>query len=174
MARNELETVGLFLKSITYIELQITEPTGLKKIVGKVEFKDADGLPGSRSFVRGSDAHEATFKCSVTGSNGSAISSSWRIFDSVLDKSVTSSVVSNRLPDHSNVQDRLEDDKLFAHIALAFPLDKSVIGRLFTLLPLPIYTHFPMHLHSILALTPDRQSLRNREETGMGPDSRER
>ncbi|KAJ7175639.1 hypothetical protein C8R46DRAFT_850387, partial [Mycena filopes] len=46
-------------------------------------------------------------------------------------------------------------------------------GRLFTLLPLPIFTRFPVHFHAILALTQDRQSLRNIEEIGTGPRSRE-
>ncbi|KIY44267.1 hypothetical protein FISHEDRAFT_25687, partial [Fistulina hepatica ATCC 64428] len=50
-------------------------------------------------------------------------------------------------------------------IALAFPLLQAIEnGRLFTLLPLPIFTEFPLHLHAILALTPDRQALRNRQE----------
>jgi hypothetical protein len=174
MANKELEVVGLFLKSITSIELWIIDQFGEESMVGKVKIEDADGLVGSRSFARGSQAREATFKCSITGFNGSPISSSWRILHSVPDALVTSRIMSERLPNHSNVEDWLKNDKLFAHVALAFPLDSSVDGRLFTLLPLPIYTHFPMHLHSILALTPDRQSLRNREETGMSPDSRER
>jgi hypothetical protein len=172
MASNELEIVGLFLKSITSIELQIITPTG-SKVVGNVKFEDAGSSSKSRSFTRGSEPREVTFKCSVSGSNGSIFSSSWRIFDSVPDALITSTTISKRLPNHGNIQDRLKNDKLFAHVALAFPLDKSVNGRLFTLLPLPIYTHFPIHLHSILALTPDRQSLRNRDETGMSPDSRE-
>ncbi|KIY44257.1 hypothetical protein FISHEDRAFT_52052 [Fistulina hepatica ATCC 64428] len=63
----------------------------------------------------------------------------------------------------NQVEQRLVDDKLFSHIGLAFPLQQGIEnGRLFTLLPLPIFTAFPLHLHAILALTPDRQALRNR------------
>ncbi|KAJ3723890.1 hypothetical protein C8R42DRAFT_577934, partial [Lentinula raphanica] len=74
-----------------------------------------------------------------------------------------------------NVGDHLQKDKLLPHVALAFPLSKQNFqGHLFTLLPLPISTGFPIHIHGVFALTPDRQSLRNPEEMGIGLESRER
>jgi hypothetical protein len=177
MVDNELAVIGLFLKSIVSIELRVIHPGGRIQLVGQVKIEEAGGPLGSRSFTRGSEAREATFKCRVvtSGSNGHSTSVTWRIFHSVLDASETSSIMSKRLPNHSDVGDQLKEDKLFAHTALAFPLDVPRIkGRLFTLLPLPIFTDFPMHLHGILALTPDRQSLRNREETGLSLASREK
>lgn len=85
----------------------------------------------------------------------------------------TAQILSSKLG--YDASQRLSNDKLFSHVALAYPLQRSIDrGRLFTLLPLPIYTDLPLHLHAILALTPDRQALRNREETGAGNDSRER
>lgn len=167
--------VGLFLKSITSIELQVVTTDNRKLLVGRVKIEDTSGPAGTRSFARGSGAREATFKCRVTASSGSLVSTTWRIYHSVLDSGITSQILSKRLPSHTNVGDLLKNDKLFSHVGLAFPLDATPLkGRLFTLLPLPIYTDFPAHLHGILALTQDRQSLRNKEETGMSPDSREK
>ena len=175
LANKELDVVGLFLKSIASIELLEILQNGREVLVGKIKIEDISGLAGSRSFARGSEAREETFRCRISGFNGSSISSTWRIFHSVLDSKETSRIMSKRLPTHSDIGVRLKNDKLFSHVALAFPLEGTPVkGRLFTLLPLPIYTDFPMHLHGILALTPDRQSLRNKEETGISPDSREK
>ena len=172
MVDKELAVVGLFLKSITSIELQVITPDNRKLLIGQVKIEDTSGPDGLRSFARGSDAREATFRCIVASSTEST---TWRIYHSVRDSGITSSIMSKRLPSHSNVGDLLKNDKLFSHIGLAFPLDSPPLkGRLFTLLPLPVYTHFPVHLHGILALTQDRQNLRNKEETGMSPDSREK
>jgi hypothetical protein len=175
MVDKELAVVGLFLKSITSIELRVITPDNRKLLIGQVKIEDTSGPTGSRSFARGSGAREATFRCRVTASSGSLVSTTWRIYHSVLDSGITSQIMSKRLPSHTNVGDLLKNDKLFSHIGLAFPLNAPPLrGRLFTLLPLPVYTDFPVHLHGILALTQDRQSLRNKEETGMSPDSREK
>ncbi|KIO19901.1 hypothetical protein M407DRAFT_82182 [Tulasnella calospora MUT 4182] len=64
----------------------------------------------------------------------------------------------------------MKEDKLFPHVALAFPVADGVVpatglkGRLFTLLPLPIITGFPLHIHAVLSLTSSRQNLRNAQE----------
>ncbi|KIO23551.1 hypothetical protein M407DRAFT_54911, partial [Tulasnella calospora MUT 4182] len=41
-------------------------------------------------------------------------------------------------------------------------------GRLFTLLPLPIITSFPLHINAVLALTSSRQNLRNAQDVVAG------
>ncbi len=63
--------------------------------------------------------------------------------------------------------------KLNPDVRIAFPLfaDTYTSGRLFTFLPLPSRTDFPVHIHSLFALTSSRQSLRNRNETGIVPGS---
>jgi hypothetical protein len=169
MISKELDVVSLFLKSIASIELRVITHNNREIFVGKVE------VAGSRTVARGSEAREESFKRRIESSGPFKSSATWRILHSVLDASETSKIMSQRLPNHRNVGDLLKKDKLFSHVALAFPVDiPRITGRLFTLLPLPVYTDFPMHVHGILALTPDRQNLRNKEETGMSPDSRER
>ncbi|KIO27690.1 hypothetical protein M407DRAFT_72859 [Tulasnella calospora MUT 4182] len=72
----------------------------------------------------------------------------------------------------------MKEDKLFPHVALAFPDPDPAFprapgfGRLFTLLPLPIITRFPLHTHAILALTSSRQNLRNAQESVTDPKAR--
>ena len=59
--------------------------------------------------------------------------------------------------------------KLRPDMRIAYPLfsDEYTYGRLFTFLPLPSKTNFPVHIHAPFALTSSRQSLRNRNETGI-------
>ncbi|EEB88370.1 hypothetical protein MPER_13829, partial [Moniliophthora perniciosa FA553] len=50
-------------------------------------------------------------------------------------------------------------------LALAIPTTgKFSAGRLFTFIPLPLSTGFPVHVHGLFALTPSRQHLRNNSE----------
>ena len=73
-----------------------------------------------------------------------------------------------------DIGDRLTADKLSPIVELAMPLDGAPIGgSLYTLLPLPIETGFPVHVNAVFALTPDRQSLKNIAEAGT-LQSRER
>jgi hypothetical protein len=62
-----------------------------------------------------------------------------------------------------------EKHKLRPEMRIAYPLfsDEYTSGRLFTFLPLPSKTNFPVHVHALFALTSSRQSLRNRNETGI-------
>ncbi|KAF8330997.1 hypothetical protein F5887DRAFT_76594 [Amanita rubescens] len=62
-----------------------------------------------------------------------------------------------------------ERHKLSPGVRIAHPLftDENISGRLFTFLPLPSKTGFPVHIHALFALTSSRQGLRNRYETGI-------
>ncbi|KAJ3843150.1 hypothetical protein F5878DRAFT_322197 [Lentinula raphanica] len=110
----------------------------------------------------------------MTTSLGSdATLQSWRLVHDVISEETMKEKMQRHL--QYEVGERLQKDKLLPHVALAFPLsEQKYQGRLFTLLPLPISTGFPIHIHGIFALTPDRQSLRNPEEMGIGLESRER
>jgi len=66
------------------------------------------------------------------------------------------------------VEHVIKRHKLSPGVRIAYPLfsDGDTSGRLFTFLPLPSRTSFPVHIHALFALTSSRQSLRNRGETG--------
>jgi hypothetical protein len=172
----ELSVVMLFLKHIRYICLKVISPDGQECFIGSAEIPDLS-IAEKRTFSRNTGARQETFKCAirVTLPNAKTTQQVWRIYHAVRSTEETSHTITHKLG--YNVGSKLADDKLFSHVALAFPIGHSVStfnGRLFTLLPLPIHTGFPVHLHAILALTQDRQSLRNIEETGTGAESRER
>ncbi|KAJ6502042.1 hypothetical protein C8R45DRAFT_1070605 [Mycena sanguinolenta] len=171
--QKELSVVMLFLKHIRHICLKVISANGQERFVGSAEIPLAD----KHAFSRTAGSQQETFKCAVgiTLPNAKPIRQVWRILHAVRSTHETSRIISRQLG--YDVGSKLADDKLFSHVALAFPVQPSVFkldGRLFTLLPLPIHTKFPVHLHAILALTQDRQSLRNIEEVGTGSESRER
>ncbi|KAF8205699.1 hypothetical protein K438DRAFT_1818327 [Mycena galopus ATCC 62051] len=172
----ELSEVILFLKHIRYIGLKIICADGQERFVGSAEISDVS-IAEKRAFSRDANARQETFKCAVdvTVGNAKPVRQVWRILHAVRSTDETSRIMSRRLG--YDAGSRFINEKLFSHVALAFPVDPSVPklnGRLFTLLPLPIHTNFPVHLHAILALTQDRQSLRNIEESGTGSEARER
>ncbi|KAJ7461551.1 hypothetical protein FB451DRAFT_1497484 [Mycena latifolia] len=176
----ELSVVMLFLKHIRYICLKIIDPNGVESFIGSAEIPDLS-IAEQRTFSRNTGAREETFKCAINVTTFDArtrkattVSQVWRICHAVRSTEETAKILSGHLG--YNVGTHLAADKLFSHVGLAFPIGihSGFNGRLFTLLPLPIHTGFPVHLHAILALTQDRQSLRNIEETGTGPESRER
>ncbi|KAF8205680.1 hypothetical protein K438DRAFT_1964095 [Mycena galopus ATCC 62051] len=172
----ELSVVMLFLKHIRYICLKVISAEGQEHFIGSAEIPDVS-IAEKRAFSRNVDTRQETFKCAVdvTVRNAKPVRQVWRILHAVRSRAETTRIMNEQLG--YDVASKLMNDKLFSHVALAFPVQPSVPnfnGRLFTLLPLPIHTNFPLHLHAILALTQDRQSLRNIEETGTGLEARER
>ena len=161
----ELEQVVLFLKHITRIDICHVDADGLQ-VIGSVSIEDVDPAPSS--------CREVKFrKITLQGEDGSTTTSrSWCYRSLTIDKGDAGKVVSERLG--YDVGDSLIADKLFPSIELATPLNgEAITGSLFTLLPLPIKTSFPVHLNAVFALTPDRQGLKNVEELGT-IESRER
>lgn len=68
--------------------------------------------------------------------------------------------------------------KLQPDVGIATPLSnltqEASSGRLYTYLPLPLPTGFPVHIHSLFALSQSRQNLRNHEERGIVRGSADR
>ena len=160
--QNELEEAILFLKNISTIEIRHISSSGQEYFIGRATI-DQRSTSSSALFTR-------QVNCEVSA--GNLPSRSWRFSSSLTDKSTAAQIMSRRL--NYDIGDELNKEKLVANVELAIPLGgPSIQGRLFTLLPLPIKTGFPLHFNAVLALTPDRQSLKNVEESGL-PESRER
>ncbi|KAJ7161504.1 hypothetical protein C8R43DRAFT_1105134 [Mycena crocata] len=175
--QKELSVVLLFLKHVHSVSLEVIEPNGVKTFIGSAEIPDRLSSSEQRKFTRNGAARQEHFRCviNVTTPDGTTVSNHWRILHSVGSADDTISTLKGRLSYDLDPK-LLAKDKLFSHVALAFPINYRGAwdGRLFTLLPLPISTGFPAHVHAILALTQDRQSLRNIQEIGTGAKSRER
>jgi len=160
--QDELEEAILFLKNVSTIEIRHTSSSGEEYLIGRVTI---DERKASTSVLF---ARQVNCEAPV----GELRSRKWRFSTCQLDKSTAAQIMFERLG--YNTGDELNKEKLVANVELAIPLGgPSIQGRLFTLLPLPIKTGFPLHFNAVFALTPDRQSLKNVEEAGL-PESRER
>ena len=160
--QNEMEEAILFLKNISTIEIRHISTIGQEYLIGRASI-DQRNANSSALFTR-------QVNCEAPA--GNIRSRMWRFSTCLINKSITEQIMSKRLD--YNIGDELNKEKLVANVELAIPLGgPSIQGRLFTLLPLPIKTGFPLHFNAVFALTPDRQSLKNVEEAGL-PESRER
>ncbi|KAJ3864304.1 hypothetical protein EV359DRAFT_81555 [Lentinula novae-zelandiae] len=171
--QNELSVALLFLKNIMSIELREITREGLDTLVAKVEISNTY-IASLRQFMPGHNDHSESYKLDISTTVGgnTPFLQNWHVVHGVVSETSVKAMMTTRLG--YDVGERLRKDKLSSHVALALPLSHKVQGRLFTLLPLPISTGFPIHVHGIFALTPDRQGLRNSEELGIGTESRER
>ncbi|GBE83846.1 hypothetical protein SCP_0509030 [Sparassis crispa] len=169
---NELGVALLFLQHVTSIQLREVTPEGQDVFLAEVKITDPT-ISARRSSSRRA-ASASAFICPITTRVHDVVTACvWRICHSCSSPIETSKIMSARLS--YDVGEQLKEDKLFAHVAFAIPLkEEKLDGRLFTLLPLPIVTNFPAHMHAIFALTPDRQCLRNEKEMGIGVKARER
>ena len=160
--QNELEEAILFLKNISTIVIRHISSSGQEYFIGRATI-DQRNTNSNAVFTR--QVH-----CEAPA--GNSRSRIWRFSTYLTDKFTAAQIMSKRLG--YNIGDELNKEKLVANVELAMPLGgPSIQGRLFTLLPLPIKTGFPLHFNTVFALTPDRQSLKNVEEAGL-PESRER
>jgi hypothetical protein len=154
---NELESVILFLKHITSIEVRRIDPLGNESIMGKVEI-DRLGVPDNSGHV-----HRTI---TLTMEDGTPTTRTWFFYHHHIEKDEATRLISSRL--EYDIEDRLTQEKLTPRVDIAFPLEgPNIKGGLFTLLPLPInLPSSSFHLNATFALTPDRQNLKKKQEVG--------
>jgi hypothetical protein len=170
----ELRTVLLFLKHIKSIELQVVDEEGESTVMGKAWIDDPDDVDAHRCFSLHSNCPPPRHALSISFQDNSSKKESreWFIYHALAseDEAVQYLETKYRGP----IRAQLVEDKLYSHVVFAAPLDlKLTKGQLFTLLPLPVYTGFPLHVNGIFALTSDRQNLR-KDDPGVVNDSPDR
>ena len=153
----DLESVILFLKHITSIEVRRIDSLGKVSILGKVEIDKLDILHNSGHVHR---------TITLSTGDGTFTRRKWFFYHHHIEKDEASRLISPRL--QYDVKDRLSQEKLTPGVEIAFPLEgPNVGGALFTLLPLPINLPGSLfHLNATFALTPDRQNLKKKQEVG--------
>jgi sacsin len=169
----EIRISLLFLEHIASIEVVEIDAHGQRLSLALSRVSRSIKLP--RPI--GTDQN-TTFTCLVeTSTDGSpSTSERWRVQNTSFSPTDATSCLSQRA--ECDCSDSLLKHKLRPDVGLAIPLsilEKSeASGRLYTYLPLPLSTGFPLHIHSLFALTQSRQNLRNREEKGVmrGSDDR--
>ena len=154
---NELESVILFLKHITSIEVRRLDPLGMESMLGKVEIDRLDVTHSS------GQAHRTI---TLTMEDGNPTTRTWFFYHHHIEKDQATRLISSRL--QYDIEGHLTQEKLTPGVDIAFPLEgPNIRGGLFTLLPLPI--NLPgssLHLNATFALTPDRQNLKKKQEVG--------
>lgn len=161
--RDELGTALLFLSHLESITVLEIDDDGVHEM-GEAEIdRRTISTPGSAP-------RQDAVSVSVTSSEGRRQKTSWRIFHSKFTLSECVQVLSDPRRLGRDASEDLEHEKLIPDISLAFPtpLDSGASsGHLFTYLPLPLPTGFPCHIHSLFALAPSRQNLRNAATSGF-------
>lgn len=168
--RDEISIALLFLENVATIEVYEVDAHGNTHCLATSTITRASKVACANQSL--------TFTCSVKTVTGgsSSIVERWRVQETLFSQGDAIHALSERLG--SDASPALTKHKLNPYVALAVSLttttDRDTSGRLFTYLPLPLPTGFPVHIHSLFALTADRQHLRNRHQMGLvaGSDDR--
>ncbi|KAG8900745.1 hypothetical protein FRC00_011481 [Tulasnella sp. 408] len=179
----DLPEVMLFLKNIETIELSKLSSNNVLTTLAIARIENIDKIKAQRSKDRGQQRGVDRYDLSIRverKQDSTVTTSKWVITHFSDTFTDVANTISKSLGQDLGITNKaMKEDKLFPHVALAFPdLDPALPrptdfrGRLFTLLPLPIITRFPLHTHAILALTSSRQNLRNAQESVTDPKAR--
>lgn len=174
---NEIRVCLLFLENITSIEVIEIDVHGNTSVLAlsKITRSESTNFVGPIDL---SQAKHVTSLCSVETSidGGPSTIEQWRIHHASFPHSDAASRLSQRAG--CDPTTALSAHKLLPNVSIAAPLSiitrQTYTGRLYTYLPLPLPTGFPVHIHSLFALTQSRQNLRNHEEKGIVRGSADR
>jgi sacsin len=160
---DEIDIALLFLTHISTIEIYEVNDQGTVMCLATAKVVKSSPDAHHMSSMTGT-THRCNVNVTTTASD--CVSRSWRVLHASWPNSEAAKLIWNRLG--YDVGTKLERHKLLPKVGIAIPLPSSSHnGRLYTYLPLPLSTGFPCHIHGLFALTPDRQHLRNGEETGV-------
>ncbi|KAK9896543.1 hypothetical protein P389DRAFT_196634 [Cystobasidium minutum MCA 4210] len=164
----ELEVALLYLRHVRKISFKIIQEDGSVELLGEAEIAAGASIAQMRN-VTGLDTPGARkFALTIKSKLGNTSKSKkWYMLHYVEDTRQATNMVEQVF--RHTINNRLRDEKLYPHVALAMPEEPlgPQDGKLFTVLPLPVQTGFPLHVHAMLAITPDRQNLRNNVEHNM-------
>jgi hypothetical protein len=163
----EIDVALLFLSCLASIEVHEINNEGRQCLV-KVTKGVADHFDYQISHEKlRAISSIKTHKCSVTVESGEDVTlcTTWRVLFSSHEPEVSQRILSDRLKfdqDSLDLGSKLSSEKLLPHVSLAIPLSQPSPrqGRLYTFLPLPLITGFPVHVHGLFALDSARGHLR--------------
>lgn len=159
-AAEELNISLLFLHNVDSIEIYEISANGERTQIANATI-DRTLSEQYRNY----EIRKATIRTRATGT---AEKREWRIIHAPFSQVEAVEALSQRLGGDPTTA--LTHHKLRPTVDLAIPLDSSRstrIGRLFTYLPLPLRTEFPVHINALFSLTQSRQNLRNAGEVGI-------
>jgi sacsin len=156
----------LFLQHIREIEIHNVDEQGISTCLVTLSIVRTE----KAALENGNTTFVAT---TTTTANNRVTETAWRVIQSPSQQTEAVQLLQNSI--RGNPSRILKEHKLLPTVGLAMSLKHSTeqqkLGRLFTYLPLPIPTGFPIHIHALFALTQSRQNLRNLREIGLIPGS---
>ena len=163
---NEISIALLFLERITSIKVLEIDVHGNCSVLASSEISRS---PKVERPIAMDQIKVTACTCEVRTITDRTITEEWRIQHTSFPQSDVKSYLSQRAG--CDPTDALSAHKLQPDVGIAVPLSiktqKVQSGRLFTYLPLPLPTGFPVHIHSLFSLSQSRQNLRNHEEKGI-------
>jgi hypothetical protein len=172
--RSDLEAVMLFLSHINSIEIHEITDNGRRCLAtAKLEkqIRQSDLSIGAMRPDASLTANTYICEVRIESNQTEHPSTTWRILHAAYTPPTSQNLLSDRLAyDASStlLESTLRDNKLLPHVSLAFPLHSRAslrgAGRLYTFLPLPVYTGFPVHVHALFALDAARSHLRSEDD----------
>jgi len=163
----EAEMTLLFLRNISHISIQEIGADGSPTSLAEISI--------TRSPSTSMDTSPRTLTATTTLTrHHSSQTQNWRILHTLYPQTEAVELLSQEPgSNRQNLQGFLKFSKLAPEIAIAANMDRPVSGRLFTYLPLSISSGLPIHVHALFALDLSRRHLRNHNDIGLQPGSRD-
>ena len=158
----EMEISCLFLNNINCIEIHEIAPSGVSTLLAKMDISRSDRI-SSTIFT-------ATVQLDR---NQVAERKEWHIVQSDFSRDEAINTLLQQ-PGYnlSTIDGLLQGIKFSTEVKIAVDTTKPTRGRLFSFLPLPIYTGFPVHIHASFGIDASRTNLR-RDSVGLASGSRD-
>lgn len=152
----ELEISCLFLRNIKRVEVHEISPTGISQLLAKVDVSRFDPL---RSMV--------TVTVDLTR-NQITKTMEYLIAEPHFSREDAVDLLSQHTEyDSTTVTRALQAAKFSPEVKIAVDVKNVSRGRLFTNLPLPIFTGFPVHVHALFGIDTSRAHLRHAGSGGV-------
>ncbi|KAF9476299.1 hypothetical protein BDN70DRAFT_863489 [Pholiota conissans] len=158
----EMDISLLFLQHVQQIQVYGIDEQGAVKCLAQLSISRSPRI----SLNSVAEAYTATVSITIDGKTEDR---RWRIIQCAFEQEDAIKILCQGSSDLTSRI--LKEHKLLPTVGIAMPLSSPTdgkSGRLFTFLPLPLPTGFPVHVHAYFALTQSRQNLRNSRETGLG------
>lgn len=157
----EMDISCLFLNNIKCIEIHEIAPTGVTTCLANMSI--------SRSGSVGSTMFTAT----VHLDGNQVTPREWHIVQSNFPRDEAVKILLQQPGyDPSTISSTLQGAKFSPEVKIAVDTTSVTRGRLFSFLPLPIFTGFPVHVHALFGIDASRANLR-RDSVGLASGSRD-
>ena len=156
----ELEISCLFLKNIKCIEIYDITPTATSSL--------------ATMTITRVPLHSTLSKATVElNRNQGSVKKEWLIIEKSFPRDETVKILLQQPGyDITTVTRTLQGAKFSPEVKIAVDVTSEIRGRLFTHLPLPVFTGFPVHVHALFGIDTSRAHLR-RASVGLTPGSQD-